>query len=107
MSLLIFDTLQYAKALEAKGFTMQQAEALAEQNKIVFNEFAENQLSTKADLFKVKEEIKADTQAIRTEQTHIKQDMAQINADLRVLKWGIGLVVGIAVTVAIKYLFGL
>ncbi|SFR52557.1 hypothetical protein [Thiomicrospira sp. ALE5] len=70
MSFITFDTLQYAKALEAKGFTTEQAEALAEQ-------------------------------------TLMKQDIAQINADLRVLKWGIGLVVGIAVTVAIKHLFGL
>jgi hypothetical protein len=107
MSLIAFDTLQYAKALEAKGFTVEQAEALAEQNKIVFNEFAENQLATKGDLFKVKEELKAESQAIRSEQTLIKQELTQINADLKVLKWGIGLVVGIAITVAIKYLFGL
>ncbi|WP_044412710.1 CCDC90 family protein [Thiomicrospira microaerophila] len=100
MSLITFDTLQYAKALEAKGFTVEQAEALAEQNKIVFNEFAENQLATKADLFKAKEELKDDTQAI-------KHELAQINADLLILKWGVGLVVGISVTVAIKYLFGL
>lgn len=57
MAAITFDTLQYAKALESKGFTVEQAEALAEQNKKVFNEFAENQLATKADLFRAQAEL--------------------------------------------------
>ena len=60
MALVTFDTLEYSKNLEAKGFMVEQAEALAVEQKRVFNEFAENQLATKADLFTVKEELKTD-----------------------------------------------
>jgi hypothetical protein len=80
MSLLTFDTLEYAKALEAKGFTAQQAEALAEQNKIVFNEFAENQLANKGDLFKVKEELKGDIKKV-------EHDIHRLDKELAVVKW--------------------
>lgn len=73
MPVISFDTLEYSKNLEAKGFTIQQAEALAMENKRVFNEFAENQLATKADLFAVKEELKT--------------DIGRIDKELAVVKW--------------------
>lgn len=57
MSVVAFDTLEYSKNLEEKGFTAEQAEALAIENKRVFNEFAENQLATKADLFRAQAEL--------------------------------------------------
>ena len=57
MSVFTFDTLEYSKNLEEKGFSTEQAEALAIENKRVFNEFAENQLATKVDFFEVKSEI--------------------------------------------------
>ena len=57
MAVITFDTLEYSKNLEAKGFTVEQAEALAMENKRVFNEFAENQLATKADLFRSHAEL--------------------------------------------------
>lgn len=57
MSVVAFDTLEYSKNLEEKGFTAEQAEALAIENKRVFSEFAENQLATKADLFRAQAEL--------------------------------------------------
>jgi len=87
-----FDTLAYAKTLEAKGFTVEQAEALAEENKRVFNEFAETQLATKKDLFLVKKDLKA--------------DIAVVKLELAVLKWVAFSTFGIVVAVAAKQFFG-
>ncbi len=90
MPIITFDTLEYSKNLEAKGFTTEQAEALAIENKRVFNEFAETQLATKADLLAVKEDLKADISVLKT--------------DIRLTHWGIGLlllVVGIPALTAL------
>ena len=54
MTDLAFDTLKYAKRLEAAGFTVKQAEALAEEQARLFSE----QLATKLDL----EQLHADVQ---------------------------------------------
>ncbi|WP_044410423.1 CCDC90 family protein [Thiomicrospira microaerophila] len=84
MHTIIFDTLKYAKTLEANGFSAEQAEALAEQNKIVFNEFAENQLASKGDLFKVKEELKGDLFKVKAE---LQGDISRLDKELAVVKW--------------------
>jgi len=94
-----FDTLAYAKALEAKGFTTEQAEALAEENKRVFNEFAETQLATKKDLFLVKEELKADIALVKEEVNTVKLELA-------VVKWASFSTFGIVIAIAVKQFFG-
>ncbi len=91
MPVIAFDTLEYSKNLEAKGFTTEQAEALAIENKRVFNEFAETQLATKADLLAVKEELKADTH--------------QLAIQLAVVKWVGFATFAIVSAVSIKFLF--
>lgn len=49
MAVVTFDTLRYAKNLAKNGFSEEQAEALAELQKDIFNEALESQLATKAD----------------------------------------------------------
>ncbi len=66
MAIITFDTLEYAKNLKNKGFTIEQAEALANENKRVFNEFAETQLATKADLLDVKHELKTELAVVKS-----------------------------------------
>ncbi len=87
-SVINFDTLEYAKALESKGFTVEQAEALALENKRVFNEFAESQLATKKDLFLVKDELQT--------------EIVTLKLELAVLKWVAFSTFGIVVAIAIK-----
>jgi len=101
-SVIHFDTLAYAKALEAKGFTTEQAEALAEENKRVFNEFAESQLATKKDLFTVKVELKADINKLDSQ---LDSKFSQFQADMRIMQWGIGILVVAVVIPVIKSLF--
>ncbi|MGC9387232.1 MAG: hypothetical protein ACP5D0_09815 [Hydrogenovibrio sp.] len=84
MALITFDTLEYSKKLEAKGFTVEQAEVLAMENKRVFNEFAENQLATKADLYTVKEELKTELVTVKDE---LKMDLNRLDKELAVVKW--------------------
>ncbi len=84
MAVITFDTLEYSKNLEAKGFTTEQAEALAIENKRVFNEFAETQLATKADLLATENRLKT---------------------DIRITHWGIGLLLLVIGIPALKTLF--
>lgn len=93
MAVITFDTLEYARNLEAKGFTIEQAEALAHENKRVFNEFTETQLATKADLFAVKEELKVDIQTVKS--------------DIKILQWGVALILVIVAVPVLKGLFNL
>lgn len=50
MSVTTFDTLKYAKRLEAGGFAIEQAEALAEAQKAAMSEALDTQLATKGDM---------------------------------------------------------
>jgi len=50
MSSVTFDTLKYAKRLEAGGFDTKQAEALAEAQKAAMGEALDTQLATKGDM---------------------------------------------------------
>ena len=104
-SAISFDTLEYAKALEAKGFTTEQAEALAQENKRVFNEFAETQLATKKDLFVVKEELKQEILDNQEYLNQLENRFAQFQADLKIIQWGVGILVIAVVIPTVKALF--
>jgi len=58
MSIVNFDTLEFAKELEKNGFTEQQAEALAMTQKKAFEQALESQIATKADMWEIKSEQK-------------------------------------------------
>jgi len=53
MSSATFDTLKYAKRLEAGGFDTKQAEALAEAQKSAMSEALDTQLATKGDIVRL------------------------------------------------------
>jgi len=53
MSSVTFDTLQFAKRLEAGGFNAQQAESLAEAQKDAMSEALDTQLATKGDIIRL------------------------------------------------------
>ena len=96
---LAFDTLAFARRLEAAGFSRVQAEALAEEQARPIDE----QLATKADIAAIRADIealrlstardiealrlsgKADIEALRLSGKH---DLAGVRADI--LKWLVG-----------------
>lgn len=85
MSVTTFDTLMYAKKLEAKGFTSEQAEAQVE----MIKEVIDNQLATKQDI----NEIKRDIEDVRRD---IKEAMDKI-----VIRLGSLLVIAVGVLAGI------
>lgn len=104
MATITFDTLTYAKNLEANGFTTEQAETLASENKRVFNEFAETQLATKSDLLTVKDELKADIQEIKVDLLATEN---RLDKRLVLLQWSIALVLLVVGIPALQALFNL
>ena len=80
MTTITFDTLKFAERLEKAGFTREQASAVAEAQKDSLSEALETQLAT-------------------------KNDMSVIRTELAVLKWMMGAMLGIGVTILFK-LFG-
>ena len=70
MNAVLFDTLAFARRMEAAGFTREQAEALAEEQAKLLDE----RLATKADIERVhadidalRQETKADIETLRQE----------------------------------------
>ena len=80
MAVITFDTLEYSKNLEAKGFSAEQAQALAIENKKAFNELAETQLAT-------------------------KEDIRMVESSIRLLHWGVALIIVVTTIPVLKSLF--
>ena len=78
MNTFAFDTYRFVKHLTESGFTEQQAEALAEEQTAILD----GNLATKADLDKLG--------------TAIKADIKLVKADLKSIKWAIGIVLAVA-----------
>jgi hypothetical protein len=76
MSTITFDTLKFAKKLEAAGMAIKEAEALAEAQNDAFGEMVNmSELATKKDL--------------ALSDAALRKDLAEMKYDL--LKWIIGL----------------
>lgn len=80
MATITFDTLKYAKKLEAAGIPAAQAEAMAEAQKDIFSETLDATLAT-------------------------KNDVCDIKSELRVIKWMLGLVIAAEVMPLLAKLF--
>ncbi len=91
MSIFAFDSLAYAKEMEAGGFTRQQSEAFAAaQGKILKDAFAASELATKTDIRDVRDEIqavrtelKADIQDVRNEIQAVRNEIQDVRAELK------------------------
>ena len=91
MSIFAFDSLAYAKEMEAGGFTRQQSEAFAAaQGKILKDAFAASELATKTDIRDVRDEIqdvraelKADIQDVRNEIQDVRNEIQDVRTELK------------------------
>ena len=97
MPAINFDTLAYAKEMEAAGFTREQADAFATaQGKILKDAFAATELATRSDVRDVRDEL--------------KEEIA--NTKHEILKWVMGIalaqtaalvaVIGVAIVLVVK-----
>lgn len=57
MSVVAFDTLEFAEILEKSGFSPQQAKSLIELQKRTLNEALESQIATKKDVSSLKDDL--------------------------------------------------
>lgn len=83
MSTLTFDTHKFVKRLEAAGVPPLQAEAMADAQKEVLAEALETQLASRADLVEIRHEL--------------REAKAEIMGELRLNRWMLGVVLGLAV----------
>ena len=82
MTALAFDTLAYAKEMEAAGFSREQAEVFAAaQGKILKEAFAATELATKTDVNDVRIALKAEIQDVRSE---LKAEIQDVRSELKV-----------------------
>lgn len=87
MSSITFDTLKFVERLTAAGVPEAQAKAEAQALAEALSESASNILATKHDI------------------TDLKQEMAEIKADIRLLKWMLGVVLGGIVALVLRSFF--
>lgn len=96
----MIDTIAFAERSKSEGFTEQQARHLArleierEERIMTKNDLAN--LATKQDIADVKQDI-----------ADIKVKMADINSELKVLKWGMGIVIAAVLIPALRDLLSL
>ena len=85
MTALAFDTLAYAKEMEAAGFSREQAEVFAAaQGKILKEAFAATELATKTDVNDVRIALKAEIQDVRSELKVESQDVrSELKAEIQ------------------------
>ena len=84
MPAINFDTLAYAKEMEAAGFTREQADAFATaQGKILKDAFAATELATRSDVRDVRDELKGDIQNVRTEIRDVRDELKTEIQDVR------------------------
>jgi len=80
-----FDSLAFSKRLQTKGFSQQQAEALAEEQLALIDD----RLATKEDIESLRLSTKADIDALRlSTESKIETTAAQTRAEI--LKWVLG-----------------
>lgn len=80
MSAITFDTLKFAERLEKAGLTREQASAIAEAQKDALSEALDTTLATKTDI-------------------------AEVKAELAVMKWMMGVLIAIAIANFAKQFF--
>ena len=80
MTTVSFDTLQAAEALQANGFTAEQAKALVEVQRKALTDFeSSRELATKNDILLLRQEM--------------RQELASLRAEL--IKWMVGSIFGL------------
>ncbi len=108
---IAFDTLKYARRLRDAGFPADQAEAMAEAQNEALRDTLDGQVATKADILKLDNKLSSEIQAvdsnlraeIQAVDSNLRAEIQAVearldikfertNADSRLLKWMLGVV---------------
>jgi len=98
MSAITFDTLKFVERLEQAGVPRAQAAAIAEAQRDVFSEALESELATKGDIRAVREDLTGFG-------ARIDRRIDAIDAEIRLLKWMMGVLIAIAIANFAKQFF--
>ena len=93
--LVTFDTQEVVNELKSHGFTDEQAEILTKIQKKVIQDSMDNTLATKSDMQESKIELKGDINGL-------DKKIDQINTQLVVVKWMLGVVIAVGVLPLLK-----
>jgi len=108
MTMYAIDTLEFAKKLRTAGLAQDQAEAIAEAHGQAFREAAEHTLATKQDLAKHPTTAEVEQMLDKALEPYAtKQDLADVKADIKILKWGMGIVIAAVLIPALRDLLSL
>ena len=99
MTATTFDTLKFARRLEAAGFQTEQATAFAEAQRDAFAEAVETQLATKEDIYHLDKRL----DAVQNQIGNIQLQMKELETRMT-LRLGSIMVVGIGVITALMKL---
>ncbi len=94
MSTITFDTLKFAERIEKAGASRELAAAIAEAQKVSLAEVMDASLATKGDVRAVHDDI-----------LRVERRMDGIEAEIRLLKWMMGVLIAIAVANFAKQFF--
>ena len=98
MSTITFDTLKYAKQLEASGVPAMQAEAFVNAQREILSEALDTSLATRSDMLAIKAEIKS-------LELKMESKFDLIDAKFDKLSWMMGILIALAVTSVAKQFF--
>ena len=111
MNAVTFDTLKYANALKAAGFTPEQAEAQVNAQAAILYEVLEanrQDVATKGDLSALKNELKSDMATLKNVlQLELQKELAPVKSDILLLKWMVGVIVAGVVALVVKAFFSI
>ena len=97
---LIFDSLTTDRVLQSTGFSVQQAEGIAEQmNKLLIQDIA-----TKGDLEAMRADLRREIGAVDADVKSLRIDMKAMASELTVKMYGVGFAVVALVVAAQKLL---
>ena len=98
MSTITFDTLKYAKQLEASGVPAMQAEAFVNAQREILSEALDTSLATRSDMLAIKAEIKS-------LELKMESKFDLVDAKFDKLSWMMGILIALAVTSVAKQFF--
>lgn len=100
-TMVYFDTLHYVKTLEAAGFSERQAEAFVKVQQDSLSESLDTTLATKGDI----QGVKAEIQGVKTEIQEVKMDLCGVKAEMRVMRWMMGVTMAGVGAIIMKLFF--
>lgn len=98
MSHTAFDTLKFAKELEAAGIPAPHAEAFVKAQRDSLNEALDTSVATKNDVNEAKNEVKLEI-------NEVKFEIKDLKSEVNLIKWMLGFLLAGSISLIVKAFF--